>query len=41
MNFALIMLVLLLITGGIWLLDVLLNRSKRATRAKEPILVEY
>lgn len=41
MNFALIMLVLLLITGGIWLLDVLLNRSKRATRTKEPLLVEY
>lgn len=41
MNFALIMLVLLIITGGIWLLDVLLNRGKRATRAKEPLLVEY
>lgn len=41
MNFALIMLVLLLITGGIWLLDVIINRKRRAARAKEPLLVEY
>lgn len=41
MNFALIMLVLLLITGGIWLFDVLVNRKTRAGRAKEPLLVEY
>src|SRR5512136_2643731 len=41
MNFALIMLVLLLVTGGIWLLDKFLLRSKRPADAKEPWWIEY
>ncbi|HEX7971828.1 MAG TPA: signal peptidase I [Thiobacillus sp.] len=41
MNFALILLVALAITGGIWLLDVLLLRRSRDRGAKEPLLVEY
>ena len=41
MNFALIMLVALLITGGIWLVDMFFFRSQRTRDAKEPVLVEY
>ena len=41
MNFALILFVALVITGGIWLLDVLLLKKQRGTDAKEPLLVEY
>ena len=41
MNFPLIMLVALLITGGVWLYDHLLGRKERAADAKEPMLVEY
>jgi signal peptidase I len=41
MNFALIMFLLLVLTGGIWLLDVLVLRSHRARRKAEPWWVEY
>ncbi len=41
MNFALFMLIALLVTGGIWLLDSLWLRKARTSVAKEPILVEY
>ncbi len=41
MNFALIMLLLLLLTGGIWLLDVLLLRKRRGVDAPEPWWIEY
>jgi signal peptidase I len=41
MDFALIMFVLLLVTGGVWLLDHLLLRPKRAADAKEPWWAEY
>jgi signal peptidase I len=41
MNFALIMLVLLLVTGGIWLLDAIWLRKYRDAGAKEPWWVEY
>ncbi|MBI2311377.1 MAG: signal peptidase I [Betaproteobacteria bacterium] len=41
MNFALIMLLLLVFTGGIWLLDHLLLRKGRAAEAREPWWVEY
>jgi signal peptidase I len=41
MNFALIMLLLLLATGAIWLLDALWLRKTRAPEAKEPWWVEY
>ena len=41
MMFALFMIVILLITGGIWLLDILVLRKNRAAGADEPILVEY
>ncbi len=41
MTFALIMFVLLLLTGAIWLLDRFVLRAKRATEAKEPWWVEY
>ena len=39
--FALIMVIVLTITGLIWLLDIFVLSKKRATNAKEPILVEY
>lgn len=41
MNFALIMLIALVVTGAIWLWDHFLGRKRRAAEAKEPILVEY
>jgi signal peptidase I len=41
MMFALFMIVILLVTGGIWLLDILVLRKNRAAGADEPILVEY
>ena len=41
MNFALILFIALLITGGIWLLDVLLLKRSRDRSAREPLLVEY
>jgi signal peptidase I len=41
MDFALIMFLLLLLTGAIWLLDRFALQSKRATEAKEPWWVEY
>ncbi|MEI7969880.1 MAG: signal peptidase I [Betaproteobacteria bacterium] len=41
MNFALIMLLLLVLTGGIWLLDVLVLRRRRADKATMPVWVEY
>jgi len=41
MNFALIMLVLLVVTGGIWLLDKFVFRAKRSADAKEPWWIEY
>lgn len=41
MNFALILFVALSITGGIWLLDVLVLKRGRDKDAKEPLLVEY
>jgi signal peptidase I len=41
MNFALLMLVLLVLTGGIWLLDRFYLRPRRAAQAKEPWWVEY
>ena len=39
--FALIMVIVLTITGLIWLLDIFVLSKKRAKNAKEPILVEY
>jgi len=41
MNFALILFVALAITGGIWLLDVLVLKRARDKGASEPLLVEY
>jgi len=41
MNFALILFVALVVTGGIWLLDLLILRRGRDRDAKEPLLVEY
>lgn len=41
MNFALVMLVALVVTGLVWLADVLFLRSRRPADAKEPLLVEY
>jgi len=41
MNFALILFVALVVTGGIWLLDVLILKRGRTTGAREPLLVEY
>lgn len=41
MMFALFMVVVLLLTGGIWLLDVLLLKQRRAAGADEPVVVEY
>ena len=39
--FALIMVIVLTITGLIWLLDIFVLSKKRAANVKEPILVEY
>ncbi|NOT14898.1 MAG: signal peptidase I [Methylotenera sp.] len=41
MMFALFMIVILLITGLIWLLDIVWLRKKRGLSQQEPILVEY
>ena len=41
MNFALFLLILLVVTGGIWLLDLGLLRRSRAKDAKQPWWVEY
>lgn len=41
MDFALIMLILLVVTGGIWLLDIITLRKKRGVDEKEPWWVEY
>jgi signal peptidase I len=41
MNFALFMLIALVLTGGIWLLDKLWLSKTRALGAAEPMLVEY
>jgi len=41
MNFPLIMLILLVVTGGIWLLDHFILRRMRAPEAHEPWWVEY
>lgn len=41
MNFALILFVALVVTGGIWLLDALFLKRGRARDAREPMLVEY
>ena len=41
MNFALILFIALVVTGGIWLLDALLLKRSRAKDAREPLLVEY
>ncbi|HEX6829468.1 MAG TPA: signal peptidase I [Burkholderiales bacterium] len=41
MNFALIMLILLAVTGGVWLLDALVLGRKRAGEQAEPWWVEY
>ena len=41
MNFALILLIALLVTGGIWLLDIVYFKKQRAVGEKEPLLIEY
>jgi signal peptidase I len=41
MTFALFMVAILLLTGFIWLLDVLLLKKKRTAGATEPVMVEY
>ena len=41
MNFALFLLILLLVTGGVWALDALLLRQRRREGAKQPWWVEY
>ncbi len=41
MMFALFMIVILLVTGVIWLIDSLFLRKRRATGTPEPVLVEY
>lgn len=41
MNFALILLIALLVTGLIWLLDVVYFKRHRAPEDKEPLLIEY
>jgi len=41
MNFALILFIALVVTGGIWLLDALLFKRFRDKEAREPLLVEY
>ena len=41
MNFALFLLILLVVTGGVWLLDLGLLRRSRAKDAKQPWWVEY
>ena len=41
MNFALFLLILLLVTGAVWLLDKLVLRKGRSRDAKQPWWVEY
>ena len=41
MNFALLMLILLVVTGAIWLLDHHVLRKRRGADAREPWWVEY
>ena len=41
MMFALFMLTILLLTGFIWLLDIVVLRKRRAAGASEPMIVEY
>jgi signal peptidase I len=41
MNFALILFVALVVTGGIWLLDAVVLKRNRDSQAREPMLVEY
>jgi signal peptidase I len=41
LNFALFLLILLVVTGGVWLLDLALLRARRAQEAKQPWWVEY
>lgn len=41
MNFPLIMLVALVLTGAVWLFEIYALKPKRAAGAKEPLLVEY
>ncbi|MEO8008988.1 MAG: signal peptidase I, partial [Betaproteobacteria bacterium] len=41
MNFALLMLILLLATGAVWLLDLLVMSRRRDKAAKEPWWIEY
>jgi signal peptidase I len=41
LNFALFLFLLLVITGGVWLLDLALLRARRARDAKQPWWVEY
>lgn len=41
MNFALFLLILLIVTGGVWALDLALLRNRRAHDAKQPWWVEY
>ena len=41
MNFALIMFLLLVVTGAIWLLDYFLLRARRPTERPEPWWIEY
>ena len=41
MNFALFLLILLVVTGGVWLLDKFVLRRGRANDGKQPWWVEY
>ena len=41
MNFALFLLILLLVTGAVWLLDIAVLRKGRSVEAKQPWWVEY
>lgn len=41
MNFALILLIALIVTGFIWLLDILYFKKQRTANAKEPLIIEY
>ena len=41
MNFALFLLILLLVTGGVWALEAAFFRRRRAVHAKQPWWVEY
>ncbi len=41
MMFALFMIVILIVTGAIWLLDIWVLKKRRAAGADEPMLVEY